>query len=334
MERFILEGRGEISRWREFMVHAGVCKPLVVGGKRFFHYFENSSAVFFNGYHPNPELKDALTGAELFRKEGCDCLISIGGGSAMDTAKAVKYHLALPALPHLAIPTTAGTGSEATRFAVVYVDGRKRSLDEKWLLPEGALLDASVLTGLPEYHRRTCMVDAMAQCIESYWANAATPESRALAAEGIQVLRRNLEGYLLGEPDAAQGMLHAAWLSGRAIEITRTTAPHAMSYALTTGYGIAHGHSVGLTLPHIWRRMAEVPEMKPVLCELDAMLDGDGAAWFADLMRRLKLDPPASDPKDMAALTATVDPQRLSNHPQPLTAADLLDVYTLALHPE
>jgi len=331
MERFFLEGPGAIQRWQEFSTAAGIRKPLVVGSKRFFHYFENADAVFFSGYHPNPELKDAQVGAELFRQEGCDGLISIGGGSAMDTAKTIKYHLRIQTLPHLAVPTTAGTGSEATRFAVVYVDGKKQSLDESWLLPDGAILDASLLASLPEYHRRACLVDALAQCIESYWAKAATDESRALAAEGIRAVQAHLEGYLQGNLAAAQGMLHAAWLSGRAIEITRTTAPHAMSYALTTGYSIAHGHSVGLTLPHVWRMMAPVPAMQPILAQLDALMGGDGAQWFEDLMQRLELHPPQGRSEDLDGLAASVNVQRLNNHPFTLTHEALLQLYAQAL---
>ena len=178
MSQYVIRGRGCLNgaNIAAVMEALSLQKPLLVCGGRMAQFFRSRTGMnwpVFSGYHPNPDLADSEAGADMYRAEGCDGLISVGGGSAMDTAKAVKALLLagdmarvkasdMPQdvwLPHIAIPGTAGTGSEATPFAVVYVDGRKLSLDHPALLPEAVLLDGSLLTTLPEYHRKACAMD-------------------------------------------------------------------------------------------------------------------------------------------------------------------------------
>jgi len=325
MAQMLIEGYGALARYPEFLEAFKVSRPLLVGGKR--HRETIKAAAYFSGYHPNPDLSDALAGAEMFKANNCDCIISIGGGSAIDTAKAVKHHLGMNDLPHLAIPTTAGTGAETTRYAVVYVDNKKTSLDFDWLTPDAALLDGELLASLPVYHKHSCLIDALAQGIESYWAKASTEETRPVALRGIKAVMDHLEPYLRGEH--LQEMLKASYMCGQSIQLTRTTAPHAMSYALAKGYDIAHGHAVGLTLPWVWRFMADVPNMQPLLAELEKLTGGPDA--FQALMKRLELDPPKVDAKDLDRLAASTNPQRMGNHPVPLTTEDLRSIYARAL---
>ena len=115
----------------------------------------------------------------------------------------------------------------------MYENGQKISIGHPCLLPEGVILDSALLDSLPDYHRKSCALDALSQGIESYWSRAATEESRVHAYLAILGVLDNLKAYLAGDAHAADEMLEAAYQSGRAIQITRTTAAHAMSYQLT-----------------------------------------------------------------------------------------------------
>lgn len=349
MEQIVIRGRGSLNAGniKALMAQLNMRRPLLVCSARM--QADLSARVeanwpVFSGYHANPDLVDASAGADMYRENGCDGLISIGGGSAMDTAKAVKALLLtgdmeavkasrLPegVLPHIAVPGTAGTGAEATPFAVVYVDGAKLSLDHPALLPEGVILDGALLDTLPLYHKKACALDALCQGIESYWAAHATAESRVHAKWAILGVLDNLNAYLAGDAEAASAVLEAAYESGCAIRISRTTAAHAMSYQITKRIGPAHGHACMLTLPHLWRHMGDAP----VLAELNALMHtADGAVLLLGLLAALDMLPEAlPDDALLDALADSVNVQRLGNHPETLTAAQLRGIYVQALTP-
>lgn len=358
MSQYVIRGRGCLNgvNVAAVMEAMSLQKPLLVCGGRMAEVFRSRTDMswpVFSGYHPNPDLADSIAGADLYRAEGCDGLISLGGGSAMDTAKAIKALLLagdmsrvkasdLPQdvwLPHIAIPGTAGTGSEATPFAVVYVEGQKLSLDHSALLPEAVLLDGSLLTTLPDYHRKACAMDALAQGIESCWAQKATEDSRVHAVTAIRGVLDGIDAYLAGDEAAQDAMLNAAYESGVAIATSRTTAAHAMSYGLTKRLGYAHGHACMLTLPHLWRLALADAQVRPVqerlAGELGMARPEEMADRLMELLNRLELT--VRVPKDaqlLAALAATVNVQRLGNHPQRLTEAQLTRVYAQALQME
>lgn len=258
MPSWLKEGRGSLCGANVSLLlrEMGITKPLLVAGERTKNVFFARTGMrlpVFDAFHPNPDLQDCVAGAALYQEKGCDGLISVGGGSAMDTAKGIKALLMtdiahvranqLPSegnVPHLAIPGTAGTGAETTAVAVLYEDGQKLSVDHPALLPDGVLLDGSLLDTLPEYHRKSCAMDALAQGIESWWAKKATPDSRIHAERAIRGVLDNLTAYLQGDRKAQDEMLHAAYESGVAILTTRTTAAHAMSYQITKKLGAAH----------------------------------------------------------------------------------------------
>ncbi len=331
-------------------------RPMLVCSERMQADFAARTGLqlpLFSGYHPNPDLADASAGADVFRANGCDGLISVGGGSAMDTAKAVKALLltgemeavrknALPqgtALPHIAIPGTAGTGAEATPIAVVYENNEKLSLDHPALLPEAIILDGSLLDTLPVYHRKACAMDALCQGIESFWAAKATAESRIHAKRAILGVLRHLPAYLAGEAEAADAMLEAAYESGCAIRISRTTAAHAMSYQITKRLGYAHGHACMLTLPHLWQHLWEEKEAEPTLAALAEILGlNDGGKSGGPLLQGLlaatdMLPAEMPDEATLDALAASVNVQRLGNHPEQLSQAALRAIYVQAFTP-
>ena len=381
------EGRGSLKRLPEMMKKLKIRNPLIVGipplPERLTGEVPSlSNAPLFSAFHANPDLRDTLAGAALFREAGCDGLIAVGGGSSIDTAKGIRALLAtasaaptasaptssaaptasastssvpsaleealfrvarrllpdrLP-VPEIAIPGTAGTGSEATQFAVVYDGGKKISLDHPDLLPEGVILDAALLDTLPMYHKKSCALDALAQGIESYWSRGATEESRVHAYLAILGVLDNLKAYLAGDPKAAEEMLHAAFQSGKAIQITRTTAAHAMSYQLTKTMGLAHGHAVMVTLPVLWEMMLPREEMKETLSSLSRLMRlGDpmmGPRLLWGILLDLEMPIPENPGEErLEELAASVNAERLGNHPVPLSREDVKAAYRKAFLP-
>ena len=353
----VFRGRGSLGKLPEMTEKLGISRPLIVGSSKLTPGVKRLPGMadlpVFNGYHPNPDLSDALNGAEIFRKEKCDGLISLGGGSAMDTAKAVQAFLIaepeevrnnrLPgdgAPPHIAIPGTAGSGAEATANAVVYVEGNKLSLGSEALLPSGVILDANMLDTLPVYHKKSSALDALAQGIESYWSISATDDSRVHAYLAILGVLDNLKAYLDGDGHAAEEMLDASYQSGKAIRITRTTAAHAMSYQITKTMGLAHGHAVMLTLPVLWDLMLEEggEKNRETLEDLsEKMRLGNplmGSRLLRGILYDLDMEIPRMPEKEMIMhLADSVNVERLGNHPMKMNREDLEKVYTRAFMP-
>ncbi len=353
----VLRGRGSIAKISGMMEKLGIKQPLIVGSERLAGTLMKRNpflltAPVFSGYHPNPELQDALPGVQMFRTRQCDGILSIGGGSAMDTAKAVQAILyagspekalegQLPDhgdIPHIAVPGTAGTGAEATQNAVVYLEERKVSLSHPLLLPDGVILDADLLDSLPLYHKKACALDALSQGIESYWCRNSTDDSRVYAYLAILGVLDNLKAYLAGDPHAAEEMMDASFQSGKAIQITRTTAAHAMSYQLTKTMGYAHGHSCMLTLPVLWEMAAEQEDMKEILADLSRKMRLSDPQMVPRLLRGILFDlgmeiseMPSEEMLD--SLAESVNPERLGNHPVPMTGKDVKEAYRKAFIP-
>ena len=357
MVQKVMRGRGELRDIVKMTEQLKIRRPMIVGtgplpGMLLRKAPQLLDCPVFSEFHPNPDLADACSGVRLFREQECDGLISVGGGSSIDTAKAVKALMyadtpenaaggALPEkmpLKHIAVPATAGTGSEATQTAVVYMDGRKLSLNHAGLLPDGVVLDASLLDTLPLYHKKSCALDALAQGIESYWCRSANDDSRVHAYLAILGVLDNLKAYLDGDPHAADEMLDASYQSGKAIQITRTTAAHAMSYMLTKTMGYAHGHAVMLTLPALWDMMAEQEDMKGVLAEITRIMRLGDPRMVSRMLRGIlySLDmeiPAMPGNEELAFLADSVNTERLGNHPVQMGPDDVREAYRLAFTP-
>ena len=198
------------------------------------------SIVRFSDFKPNPEYASVVSGVALFRSERCDAIIAVGGGSAMDVAKCVKLFSPMDSdgadgaflkaeivpngIPFLAMPTTAGTGSEATRYAVIYNEGKKQTVTSYSCIPETVLMDPGVLKTLPLYQKKATMMDALCHAVESFWSVNSTDESKEYAKAAIKGVLDNMEGYLANDEAGNAGMLNAANLAGKAINISQTTA--------------------------------------------------------------------------------------------------------------
>lgn len=353
----VIRGRGAIGKALQMAEKLGITRPLIVGSAHLTGLLMKKAPALlrspvFSEYHPNPDLQDAMPGVELYRAQQCDGIISVGGGSAMDTAKTVKAILYAESLenalegrfpetmgtPHIAIPGTAGTGAEATQNAVAYIGNKKVSLSHPALRPDGVILDADLLDSLPEYHKKSAALDALCQGIESWWCTGATEDSRVHAFLAVLGVMDNLKAYLAGDPHAAEEMLDASFQSGKAIQITRTTAAHAMSYQLTKSMGLAHGHACMLTLPVLWERMAAAEEMQRILLDLCGKIRLGAAEMMPRLLRGILYDlgmeiPPLPPEETLDLLADSVDPQRLKNHPVKLTRSDVKEIYRQAFIP-
>ncbi len=302
----------------------------------------------FSDFAVNPSLEDALAGIDQFRQLNPDLVVAIGGGSVMDMAKLIKTlaphqerdfvrivktsRVTEPSVPMVAIPTTAGTGSEATHFAVAYIKKHKFSLAHRNLLPEQVILDAGLTLTASFYQKAASGMDALCQAVESYWSRNSTPESRNHAARAITLILPAIEMVAHDKNIAAhQDMIMGSHLAGRAINITKTTAPHALSYALTTHHGLPHGHAVALVLGNFFKINGELARMVPgaeerfgTLHNLLGCRDAKGCSedWYARMHRLgLSTDMAAMgllDPKNQNRILDNVNLERLGNHPVPL----------------
>lgn len=248
---------------------------FLVTGKKSFHLsgardaitpcLVGKTAVHFSDFSANPKIDDVIKGVSELKQAKCDAVIAVGGGSVIDMAKLInatahsdyelrdivtgKRRIEVKGLPLIAVPTTAGSGSEATHFAVVYVGNTKYSLAHEYVLPDYSVVDPSLTYNLPPRLTAASGFDALSQAVESYWAVTATEESREYASQAIRMILPTLESAVNSpNAEARNTMVLAAHLAGKAINITKTTAPHAISYPLTTYFNVPHGHAVALLL--------------------------------------------------------------------------------------
>ncbi|MFF8784445.1 phosphonoacetaldehyde reductase [Streptomyces sp. NPDC015125] len=284
-------GRGAAARLGEALSALGAERILVVHGRTSYqrsgaHAFvaalpARHTVEHFDGVRPNPDIEQIRAGIAAFRRFRPQAVLGIGGGSSLDVAKAIAVLAAQRESPEeclrhpdaitedrrcalVLMPTTAGSGSEMTRFATVYAEGRKYSLDVAGARADLVIVDQNLTASLP---LRDCVatgLDALSQSIESYWSVSATTASRALALDALDrllpALARAADTGSFTDPRVRTDMAHGASLAGTAIDITRTTAAHALSYDLTMRLGLAHGTAVALHLPWLIKRHATVTE--------------------------------------------------------------------------
>lgn len=244
--------------------------------------------VLFDKVQPDPPLDTVIAAADLARSKGCDFTIGIGGGSPMDVAKGVAVLLTNsaplsdylgsekldhPAAPVVCIPTTAGTGSEVTKYSV-FIDtsaNAKKTLAAESTIPRLALLDPSLTVSLPANLTAETGMDAFSHAVESYLALAASPVSDAFNLQALQMIVRALPA-VLNEPenlDLRRQMLLASTMAGMALNTTGTILNHGMAYVLTLTYRIGHGRANAILLPYtIAYLAADYPLRISRLCEI------------------------------------------------------------------
>lgn len=285
----------------------------------------------------NPKEEEMILAQSALKNETFDLVIAVGGGSVIDFAKVFRHRLQRQ-ISLVAIPTTFGTGSEATQFAVLYVNGKKTSVDNPAIKPDYVIVDSELGTGQPAYLKACTALDALAQAIESFWSVMSTEQSRGFAATAIGLIREHIVRYARSEdPQAIEAMAKAAHMAGRAINISRTTAAHAFSYEISSRYKIPHGHAVALTLPSLWKYNAAASEdavidkrglghLKNVFADLGGLLASDPIEYFHSLYRQLGLEYDfgrlGMDSLDF--LHEGVNEQRLVNNPVRINIPEFL----------
>ncbi|MCR4792610.1 MAG: phosphonoacetaldehyde reductase [Lachnospiraceae bacterium] len=336
-------------------------KTMVVCGRSFSSFGKiksiidnHSDIAIFSNYTPNPKYESVIEAVEKFEREKCDSIIAVGGGSAIDVAKCVKLFAHMdrktdyleqditdPQIPFLAIPTTAGTGAEATKFAVIYVDGKKHSITSEYGIPDTVLLDPDNLSNLPLYQRQTTMMDAFAHSIESMWSINSTEESRRYSVRALELIKNNYGGYLNNFRDGCSGMQQAAYIAGKAINISQTTAGHAMCYMITSVFGCSHGHSAMMVNRKLFPWMVSHidncidPRGKNYLEDIFSSIAktlgcenvNDAIQYIDNLFCELKLEIPKASDYQLDILTESVNLERLKNNPIKLNQDDIKILY-------
>lgn len=309
-----------------FIVHGKTFNRLSLADS-----FKKFQAVHFTNFKPNPLFESVEEGIKIFRENNCDMIIAVGGGSAIDVAKCVKLYAAQD-VPFIVMPTTAGTGSEATRFAVIYKDGEKQSIADWCMIPDAIYFDAEPLRILPPYQKKATLLDACSHAAESYWSINATDVSRAFAKEALRIIVALQEKYFDGKTNDAENLtlLYASYLAGKAINISQTTAGHAMCYKLTGLFGISHGHAAALCNAGLWQVMKSSDAVK----ELTEVI---GDKTFREILIQGELIYPLKGERDadfdstLELLTHSVNPVRLKNFPVPLPEDVIKKIYRAIL---
>ena len=359
----IVQGKESYKQLADILKALGSKKFMLVCGKNSFDALniqkfidtECPEYIRFSEFSPNPKYDQVCKGIEAFNSHGCDTIVAIGGGSAIDVAKCIKLFCKMDfnvnylkqdfvdtEIPLIAIPTTAGTGSESTRYAVIYYNDEKQSVTYDSIVPDYAILDSSLLKTLPLYQKKCAMLDALCQGIESWWSVNSTDESKEYSKIAVETIMQNWRQYIFEDDEyAAEQIMRGSNYAGKAINITQTTAPHAFSYKLSSLYGIPHGHAVAICLPAIWKQMLDNDRvlndtrggeyLNGVFNEISRFLGAtspvDAILLFNNLLTEMEIEPPIISQEYLQILTVSVNQTRLKNNPILFSSSVVRDIY-------
>jgi alcohol dehydrogenase class IV len=318
----------------------------------------------FCEFEVNPKIADVEQGLKLFRAQQFDVMIAVGGGSVLDMGKLInifaaqdassveivedRNNIQRPGIPLIAVPTTSGSGSEATHFAVIYLGKAKYSVAHEYILPDMAIVDPGLTHSVSAKMTAVTGMDAFSQAVESFWSVNSTEQSRAYAVEAIRLVIDNLENAV-NQPtnnEARTAMAKASHLAGRAINISKTTAPHAMSYTITSYFGVPHGHAVALTLGEmlVYNNQVDcedvvdprgVAYVHRTIGELNKLLHASDAAAardkISDLMKCIGLETTLGElgirrKAELELIVNSVNFERLANNPRTVTKSSIREL--------
>lgn len=373
----LVVGRGALGRLGALACELGATRVLVVSDPGIVSSGHTSAGIAsleaaglvtatFSGFTENPSSREVEAATRFARDFRPDLVVGLGGGSSMDCAKGVNFLLSCggrmqdykgrgtatgPMLPSIAVPTTAGTGSETQSFALITDDetGMKMACGDPRAAFRIAILDVDLTLTQPLALAALTGIDALSHAVESHVSRAATPASRTFSREAWRLLARTLPGIFLdgGTIAAREAAQFGAALAGFAIENAMLGAAHALANPLTAAHGIVHGQAVGVMLPHVVRFNGRSLEcdacaagyrelLADVGIETDIRDAGDRLAdWLADLLQASGLNTSltacGSGHADAHALAAAADAQwTAAFNPRPVTAANLALLYEAA----
>jgi len=315
----------------------------------------------FSTFTENPSSAEVEAGTAVARKFRPDLLVGLGGGSSMDCAKGINFLLSCggkmqdyrgrgtatgPMLPSIAVPTTAGTGSETQSFAVITdsVSGIKMACGDPRAAFRVAILDVNLTLTQPAVLAALTGIDALSHAVESQVCTAATPASQTFSREAWRLLAANLPGIVIdgGTVAARSAVQFGASLAGLAIEHSMLGAAHALANPLTAAHHLTHGQAVGVMLPHVVRFNGPVcgRAYAELLTDIaiSATADEAGATladWLTGLLAAAQLKTSLRacgiDAADVPALAAAAATQWTAGfNPRAVTAVDLADLYEAA----
>ena len=324
-----IEGPGSIKKLPQMLKDKGAGKVLVVTDNGLMKLGlpeglftalkeEGVEYALYSDVNPNPTSDNVEAGFKIYKDEGCQAIVAMGGGSPMDCAKGIgakaahpkktvaqlqgilKVHKKIPLF--FAIPTTAGTGSETTVAAVITDSAthHKASINDPAILPKYAVLDPELTVGLPPFITSTTGMDALCHAVEAYTNHTYnTPLENDLSKKAVRLIYDNLlNAYKDGsDMEARQNMQKAAFFAGRAFTRGCVGYVHAVGHTLGGLYGVAHGKAMSILLPHVMRefgsavhkRLAELADV----CGMDGKNDAEKAdkfiRWIEDMKKEMEI---------------------------------------------
>ncbi len=360
----ILFGPGRLAELPECLATLGVTNVLIVtdpGIVAAGHVARASAlltaagirATVFEGSHINPTETDIEACRDFAKSINPDVLIGLGGGSSMDTAKGCNFLLHNPGrmadymgyglaknamLPFIAIPTTAGTGSECQSYAIVSRDGthEKMACGDPKALAHTAILDPELTASQPHNVATLTALDALSHALESAVCTKRNAISSAFSAESFQFISSAIRDVLTGTADVeTRGrMLYGAALAGSAIENSMLGAAHATANPLTARFNVPHGLAVTMMLPHVVRLNLTDPDIALIYQNLARELDAPLIDWLEktiELAHLQKPEIPISAIPDLAEAASHQWTGRFN--PVPLDHASITALYQKALAP-
>ena len=373
----VVVGPGVIGRINETLISIGIHRPMVVtdAGLLTTDSFKKLTAAFLPGelnrdwflysdVQPNPTEANTRGAAELAIDKKCDGIIGFGGGSALDAAKVSRILIKKPQLklvdydweadwsgilPFIAVPTTAGTGSEVGRSGVVTPEGAKSKgmFFHPELLAKYVFLDAELTVGLPPALTAATGLDALTHCIESFTSPVFQPLCDGIALEGISLIVRALPTAITdgSNTEARSNMLVAAAMGGVAFQ-KDLGATHSLAHPLSAICGVHHGTANAICLPYVMRfnsrQKPGVYRRIGIACGLDVVSSSDADAdeqvihFIEDFIKQcgmpLSLEDVGVEEQHIDSLTdqAWIDPCHQTN-PVPVTREDLKELFLKAL---
>jgi alcohol dehydrogenase class IV len=367
----IIFGRGKIEQTGQLARRFGRKAMICTRGTEMAHHGflgrlcdslkkENIDFDVFNLPANEPMVEEIDLGAARARAQKPDVIIALGGGSTLDTGKAIAglavnpggisdylegvgrdLTLTIPALPFIAIPTTAGTGTEVTKNAVITKKHEfKKSIRSPYLLPKIAVLDPDLTVSVPSFITAETGMDALTQLIESYISIKAQPIPQALAVHGIHLVGKHLCGAVENGADmeAREGMMLASLLSGLALANSGLGAAHGIAAALGAVCDIPHGRACAMLLPHVMK--INLPactdaylKIAPAFCE-SCTLDAKAPEHFIEkvecLSKRIGIPPvffpDEVDEKQIPELIEKSRGSSMSGNPIRLTDSQIADI--------
>ena len=355
----IVAGKGTIKKLPEVAAKLGGKKAFIISGPHLNKIGAVAAceallaeagiqAAAFTDCEANPSVETVDKATAQFKESGADFIVAYGGGSPMDVAKAVgvlaKYGGSVTEyegahkvpgdiVPLIAIPTTAGTGSEVTAFSVITDHSRQYKLTvfSYKLLPAYAILDADLIITVPAHTAAACGMDALIHALEAYISTAASPFSDAMAEKAMELIGGNIRRYVANRTDieAAQAMLVGSLLAGIGFSFARLGNVHAMSHPVSAHFNVAHGVANAILLPTIvdYNALADHGKYRKIynyIAQLPLGADEFESFMLADEIRDLN---------DILGIPASLSEVGVKEDAIPAMAADAMKSGNIAVNP-